>query len=104
MTYQLVFQFQGEWPSDSREALALEEEMAAVLGDEADMDGHDIADGVTIFALTQNPQAAFERVSPLIEKKAGMEWLIVAYREQDGDGFTVLWPTDLTKPFRLQNA
>lgn len=104
MTYQLVFQFQGDWPSDSREALVLEEEMAAVLGEEADMDGHDISDGVTIFFLTQNPQAAFARVNPLLEKKTGMEWLTVAYREQDADGFTVLWPTDRTKPFRLENA
>jgi hypothetical protein len=102
MPYQLTLQFRGESLADYDAMVALEDELTEELGDSADVDGHDCGSGETnIFILTSDPTATFQRVRPVLERAACLESVTAAYREVDGERYTVLWPEGSEREFTV---
>jgi hypothetical protein len=78
--------------------LRWEEEMIKGLGDFGEVDGHDMGAGeMNIFVLTDQPQAAFDRIKVLIGAEEFMRELKVAYREIGKSQFTIIHPPGLTR-------
>lgn len=103
MRYQLVLQFPADSRSDDDAAYALEEELAEVLGEAADVDGHNAGETQTnVFLLTSDPAATFKLVKPVLQRHEQLEWVTAAYREQHGDNYIVLWPEDWTQQFTME--
>jgi hypothetical protein len=103
MKYQLVLQFPADSRSDEDAASALEEELEQVLGETADVDGHNAGETQTnVFLLTADPAATFKMVKPVLHRHGQLEWVTAAYREQHGDNYIVLWPEDWTQPFTME--
>ena len=102
MRYQLALQFPGRSQADYDTTVALEEALIAALGAAAEVDGHDVgADAMSLFIFTDAPAATFEQVKPLLERKDQLEWVTAAYREVSAERWTVLWPPDWRKEFRI---
>jgi hypothetical protein len=100
MNYQLVLQFRGDTPQDLDETIALEDELIAVLGDSADVDGHDVGSGETnIFILTSDPVRTFQKAKPVLEQRKSLQEVTAAYRLVDGEDYTVIWPEGSQRKF-----
>ncbi len=93
MEFQLTLQFRGDTLEDYDAMVALEEELAAALGDSADVDGHDCGSGETnIFILTSDPLAAFRRAKPVLKRTGRLRSVVAAYRQAGGESYTTIWP------------
>ena len=106
MNHQLVLQFQGDDPATLEKVIALEDQLIAALGGSTsvEVDGHEPGDGVIhLFLLAKNPARVWEKIEPLVEDAASedLEINAVAYRDLDGEDFTVLWPIDFEGEFEL---
>ena len=102
MDYQLVLQFRGDSLGDLDAAIALEDELTEVLGDAADVDGHDVGSGETnIFIFTSDPAAIFHRARPVLERRQQLQAVAAAYREVEGEHYTVIWPEGSREEFRV---
>jgi hypothetical protein len=102
MKYQLALQFPGRSVADYDTMVALEAALIAALGEAAEVDGHDVGtDTMNLFIFTDNPAATFELVKPLLERYEQLEWVTAAYREVAVDRYTVIWPPDWRKEFRI---
>ena len=100
--YQLVLQFHGDSLPDFDTLVALEDELIERLGDSADVDGHDVGSGQTnIFIFTPNPAAAFTRIRPLLERRKQLPAVTAAYREVEGEHYTVIWPECSQQAFAI---
>ena len=100
MDYQLVLQFRGDSLDHFDAMVALEDELTEELGDSADVDGHDIGSGETnIFIFTSDPAATFQRVRPVLERTHRLQAVTAAYREADGERYTVIWPEGSQREF-----
>ena len=93
MRYQLVLQFLGDSVADYDVLVSLEERLIEVLGDTAEVDGHDIGSGETnVFVLTDDPRSVMGAVAPILDEYAEPSTMRVAFRELAGSDYTVLWP------------
>ena len=102
MKYQLALQFPGRSATDYDAMVALEAALASALGEAAEVDGHDVgADAMNLFILTDDPAATFEQVKPVLERHEQLDWVTAAYREMEADRYTVIWPPDWRKEFRI---
>jgi hypothetical protein len=102
MKYQLVLQFPSETFSDDSRAIALEEELSAVLGDDVYVDGHDLGvDETSVFIFTPDPVATFARARQVLERWDLMDSVAAAHREADGESYTLIWPDDRRKAFSI---
>jgi len=102
MRYQLVLQFPGSSLADYDAMVALEDELIEVLGDSADVDGHDVGCGETnIFIFTSDPARTFQQARPVLERRQSLPAVTAASRQVDGDEYTVIWPEGSTKEFSL---
>jgi hypothetical protein len=102
MDYQLVLQFRGDSLRDLDATVALEDELIEELGDAADVDGHDVGSGETnIFIFTSDPAATFHRARPVLERRQQLQAVTAAYREVEGEQFTVLWPEGSRREFSV---
>ena len=102
MDYQLVLQFRGDSLHDFDAMVALEEELREQFGDSADVDGHDVGSGETnIFIFTSDPAATFHRARPVLEHRQQLQSVPVAYRNVEGEPFTVIWPEGSQREFRV---
>ena len=91
MRYQLVIQF-------SDELIEMEDALIDTLKNEADIDGHDMGAGeVNFFILTNTPENTFNDTRNVVEGKVSKEQYRAAYREVEGDSYTILWPSDLVE-------
>ena len=101
MDYQFVLQMSGELAEDLDSLIDLEDRLTEVLTD-ADVDGHDIGSGqANIFILTSDPRGTFLAATPVLQKANQLDNLTAAYREPDGEAYTVIWPTGSTKVFKI---
>ena len=102
MQYQLTIQFAGDSLADYDAMIALEDELTEQLGDSADVDGHDSGSGETnIFIITPDPAATFQRVRSVLERTQDLQAVTAAYREVDGERYTVIWPEGSQGEFRV---
>ena len=102
MDYQLVLQFRGDSLADFDAMVALEDELTNQLGDSADVDGHDVGSGETnIFIFTSDPAATFRRARPVLESRQQLQAVTAAYREVEGESYTVIWPEDSQREFKI---
>jgi hypothetical protein len=96
MKYQLVLQFPGRSMKDFDGLVALESEVANMLPDSAEVDGHDFGSGeMNIFILTDDPEGAFESVGPLMARQGLLSSMKAAYRDIESEEFKTLWPKNL---------
>jgi hypothetical protein len=102
MDYQLVFQFRGDTLADYDAMIALEDELIAELRDSADVDGHDSGSGETnIFIFTSDPAATFDRARPVLDRRQCLQSVTAAFRQVDGESYTVIWPAGSRAEFSL---
>ena len=106
MNYQLVLKFQGDDEETIDQVIELEDQLIEALNGStlAEVDGHEPGEGVThLSLLTKNPSKIWEKIEPLVEAAASenLEIMAVAYRQTDGDDYTVLWPTDYEGEFEV---
>lgn len=97
MKYQLVLQQSGSSMADFDQLVDLECELEDILGDAADVDGHDFGSGeANIFILTDTPNETFKTVRTHLEESGNLSSMRIAYREIESDAFKVLWPDGVT--------
>jgi hypothetical protein len=102
MKYQLVLQLSGDSELDLDAIVELEDKLIDALGDYADVDGHDIGSGQTnLFLFTSDPAAAFQAAKPVLQKAGLIKNLTAAFRDVDGEDYTVIWPTGSTRQFEI---
>ena len=100
MRYQLVLQVSVDAFDDDAAVSALEERLRSVLADSANVDGHDIGSGrVNIFINTHDPGDSFGRCKYVLHAADHLSSLTAAFREVDGQTYTVIWPEGSTGPF-----
>jgi hypothetical protein len=102
MRYQLVRQFRGDSLADYDQMIALEDRLTEELGHSAKLDGHDCGSGeANIFIHTSDPAATFWLVRQVLMHERWLDAATVAYREVDGEQYTVLWPEGATQEFAI---
>lgn len=102
MKFQLVLQFPSDSFEDDSAAAALEQELIPVLGDSAYVDGIDLGLNTTsIFIFTDDPALTFRRATPLLSRKELLEAVTAAHRPADGEHYSIMWPANDQRRFRL---
>jgi hypothetical protein len=102
MRYQLILQFRGDALADYNAMVALEDRLIEDLGHSAEVDGHDCGSGETnIFIFTSDPSATFWRVRQTLQQEGRLQAVTAAYREVEGEHFTMLWPEGSQAEFRV---
>ena len=102
MTYQLVLQFSGQALTDYDSLIDLENGLIAILGDSADVDGHDFGSGQgNIFILTENPIATFENLRRFLAAREVLDVVVAAYRQLAADDYVVIWPYGFSGDFTV---
>ena len=100
--YQLVLQFREDSLQDLDALVALENELIAKLGGSADVDGHDYGAGeMNIFILTSDPSSTFITVKPVLKTAKLINKMTAAYRDINGEDFTVIWPNGFAGTFEV---
>jgi len=99
MKYHLVLQL----PATSEEAferlVSIEGELSGLFGKTHDVDGHDYGSGeMNIFIHTNDPVTAFEYSKQVLASDE-LGSVKAAYRELDGNEYTVIWPEDFSQEF-----
>ena len=96
MKYQLVLQWSAASQEDHDAVVAMTDDLEQALIEVADVDGWDFGSGeMNIFVYTDDPQAAFAQAKTTLQAHGRLSGLRAAYRDVDGDVYTVLWPKTL---------
>ncbi len=102
MKYQLILQLPESNLKDIDALISLEEDLAEILTENEDVDGHDIGSGeANIFVFTNEPKATFQRVRPTLENAGYLMNVTVAYRDVEGENYIVIWPKNFMKKFTI---
>ncbi len=98
MKAQLVLQFKTGEDLDSFDRLIqFEEELIALVGKTAEVDGHDSGSGgMNIFIITEDPIATFALVQQTDDSVRPSAEMKAAYRLLDRDDYVCLWPPELS--------
>ena len=98
--YQLVIQVPIASMGDFDRLIEAEERIDALLKDLGQIQGHatDSGEG-NLFISTDTPELAFQKALPCLDER-GRDQVKAAYRETEGEPFTILWPAGL-KEFRV---
>lgn len=95
MRFQLVLQFPEKDLSFDR-LVQIEEMLMDAVGEEAEVDGHDMGSGESnIFIKTDDPEETFRTAKALLEDEDEFRVLKAAYREKKAGGYSILWPKGL---------
>lgn len=102
MEYQLVLQLKTGQNSDFDDLVDLEDVLEEQLEGIAEIDGHDMGRSeMNLFIITESPGKTFEVTKSVVEKSRFSNNFKAAYRDLEGEEFTILWPADL-KEFSVQ--
>jgi len=102
MKYQLVLQFPSESFEDDSAAAEFEQQLIPVLGDSAYVDGIDLGlTAIRVFIFTDDPAITFRRATPLLTRKELLESVTAAHRPTDGEHYSVIWPENYRREFRI---
>jgi hypothetical protein len=97
--HQLVLQFPAKSLRDYDDLVALEQQLAAELGD-SKIDGHDMGSGeANIFIITSDVQQTFRELVPVLQRTGRLPGVTAAYRHTDEHRYHVLWPKDSQREF-----
>ena len=100
--YQLVLQFRGETIPSLDDLIELEDQVVVLLGDSAEVDGHDYGNGeANIFILTSDPHASLGQVLPYLRAQHSSSGMLAAFRAVNGDSYSVLWPSTFQGTFSV---
>jgi hypothetical protein len=98
MKYQLVLQFVADSKEDFDNLIALEDKLIEELDEVATVDGHDFGSGeFNIFVLTEDPATVFGKAHRIIINQGVHNVMRSAYRDLDGEDYSILWPSSLTQ-------
>src|SRR5258708_9218055 len=98
MKYQLVLEFGATSIDDFDRFVALEDSLTEALEHSAIVDGHDFGSGTfNIFVHTDEPEATFSRLQAFVSSQGDQYRMRAAYRDFEGDDYTILWPPDLNE-------
>jgi len=101
LRYQLVIQFPENFFKTIEEVQAFENRLTACMPKTCEVDGCDVGSGtVNFFVYTSAPLAAYKTFRKYLGTRAVEKNLRIAYREDDGDLFTNLWPRRDPRPFK----
>lgn len=96
--FVLVLQWAASSIDDYDVLVEVENSLLKALPITCDVDGHDFGAGEgNIFILTTEPMSAFEAVRHVLEKWGLLGTVRAAYRREENDDFTILWPESLTE-------
>jgi hypothetical protein len=66
------------------------------------VDGHDVGSGETnIFIITADPVRTFRQSMAVLERTRCSGAVTAAHRRVDSEEYTVVWPEDTAKDFRV---
>jgi hypothetical protein len=98
MKYQLVLQWTTSAARDFDAIIAIEELLDAKLSRPGEVDGHDFGSGeANIFLVTDRPEEVFREVRGILTPSGAFDDVRVAFRDVDGEEYTVLWPEGLSE-------
>lgn len=96
MQYQLVIQLPESLEGGLDKLIELEDEFDARIGNNAEIDGHDIGSGqMNIFIITSNPVETFQIIKNILTKDT-LASMKAAYRNIEDKNFICLYPEKLT--------
>ena len=102
MNYQLVIKFWRKSLEDETFLSTIQDELKAVLGDAAELDGYDInAKEINLFVVTPDPKQSFRRINTVLERRGIAQGVSAASRLVGGAHFTSIWPIRPTRKFKL---
>jgi hypothetical protein len=102
MEYQLVIKFWRKSLESEAFLATIENDLGAVLGSTAMLDGYDVADReINLFVLTTDPRHSFRRAKDVLEKLGLSHGVSAAFRLVGGARFTSIWPLRTTRKFTL---
>lgn len=102
MDYQLVIKFWRRSLEDEDFLATIQDELTAVLGESAALDGYDInAKEINLFVVTPDPKHSFRRLKSVLESRGMLQGVSAAFRLVGGAHFTSIWPLRATRKFKL---
>lgn len=102
MDHQLVIKLWRKSLEDEAFLLTIENDLKAVLGSTAEVDGYDVSPReINLFVLTSDPRHTFRRAKDVLEKAGVVQGMSAAYRLVGGARFTSIWPLRSTRKFSL---
>jgi hypothetical protein len=98
MKYQLVLQWPVKSLDDYQTLIEIENVLEEKLSDNAEIDGHDYSTTqMNIFIHTNGPKNIFKETIPILASRDFFVDARIAYREQTGKDYVILWPPSLTE-------
>ena len=106
MDHQLVIKFWRKSLEDEAFLATIEDELKAVLGDSATLDGYDVSEEeINLFVITPDPKHSFRRIKTVLEnrglnchnaekKKGGLDLSTFGGAMAGGSGGVILEPGD----------
>jgi hypothetical protein len=95
--YQVVVQWDDN-VGDFDFLIEIEDALIGALSERHEVDGHDMGSGeANIFIISTDPMLAFGEIKDALEGKLSMGDIRIAYRDLEGDTFTILWPEGLNE-------
>ena len=102
MDYQLIIKFWRPSLDDETFLPAIQDELKAVLGDAAELDGYDVSDKeINLFVVTPDPKHSFRRINTILEQRGVVRGVSAAFRLVGGAQFTSIWPLRAMRKFKL---
>ncbi len=102
MKYQLTLQFKESSIEDYDWLIETEEKIENIFHNAHEVDGHDCGSGeMNIFIITNNPNRAFEEINSNLSLNK-IKTMKAAYRELEGENYTVLWPENHVGNFEIK--
>jgi hypothetical protein len=102
MDYQLVIKFWRKSLKSEGFLASIENDLGAVLGSTAVLDGYDVSDKeINLFVLTADPRHSFRRAKDVLENLGVSNGVSAAFRLVGGARFTSIWPLRSTRKFTL---
>ena len=97
MKYQLVLQWLASSTMDYDMMISVEDSLIEGLTVMHEVDGHDVGQSeINIFIRTDDPKAAFQESSTILDKQECWSHVRAAYREVTRSEYHVLWPEGLS--------
>ena len=102
MDHQLIIKFWRKSLKDETFLATIQDELQAVLGKSATLDGYDVSPNeINLFVITQDPKHSFRRLKSVLEDRSGLQGVSAASRLVGGAHFTSLWPPGAMRKFKL---